>query len=226
MEGFGVMSAFAAAALGEVFITVTGAPDVLRREHFELMRDGAVLANAGHFDVEISLADLRALAAGRRARRSRSSTSTIGGRRLHLVAKGRVVNLAAGAGHPASVMDLSFAAQALAVAGIARRGRGRRAGGPRGRRLASTARSRGSSSPRSGSRSTRSPTRRSATCGRSAERRVAPLVPSRYGHTRSRAERRRGQAVPALRAACVAAIGVFEPELEARHRRGAARAGR
>ena len=68
MEGFEVMSALAAAPLGEVFITVTGAPDVLRREHFELMRDGAVLANAGHFDVEISLAELAAIASGPAAR--------------------------------------------------------------------------------------------------------------------------------------------------------------
>ena len=68
MEGFEVMSALAAAPLGEVFITVTGAPDVLRREHFERMRDGAVLANAGHFDVEIDLAELRALAGGPAAR--------------------------------------------------------------------------------------------------------------------------------------------------------------
>jgi adenosylhomocysteinase len=120
MEGYQVMSALAAARHGEVFITVTGAPDVLRSEHFELMRDGAVLANAGHFDVEISLGDLAALA----VRPPREvlplvDEYEINGRRLHLVAKGRVVNLAAAAGHPASVMDLSFAAQALAVAGLA-----------------------------------------------------------------------------------------------------------
>ena len=92
MEGFGVMSALEAARVGEVFITVTGAPDVLRREHFELMRDGAVLPLVDEYEV--------------------------GGRRLHLVAKGRVVNLAAAAGHPAAVMDLSFAAQALTVQAI------------------------------------------------------------------------------------------------------------
>ena len=120
MEGFEVMSALAAAPLGEVFITVTGAPDVLRREHFELMRDGAVLANAGHFDVEISLADLAAIAAGPpREVLPLVDEYDVGGHRVHVVAKGRVVNLAAAAGHPASVMDLSFAAHALAVAGIA-----------------------------------------------------------------------------------------------------------
>jgi adenosylhomocysteinase len=123
MEGFEVMSALAAAPRGEVFITVTGAPDVLRREHFELMRDGAVLANAGHFDVEISLGDLAALASGPpREVLPLVDEYELGGRRLHVVAKGRVVNLAAAAGHPAAVMDLSFAAQALAVAGLASAG--------------------------------------------------------------------------------------------------------
>ena len=80
------------------------------------MRDGAVLANAGHFDVEISLPDLRGLAGGEpREALPHLDEYELGGRRLHVVAKGRVVNLAAGAGHPASVMDLSFAAQALAI---------------------------------------------------------------------------------------------------------------
>ncbi len=129
MEGFEVMSALAAAPLGEIFITVTGAPDVLRREHFELMRDGAVLANAGHFDVEISLADLAAIASGPpREALPLVDEYDVDGHRVHVVAKGRVVNLAAAAGHPASVMDLSFAAQALAVAGIASAG-GERAPG-------------------------------------------------------------------------------------------------
>ncbi len=120
MEGFDVMSALAAAPLGEVFITVTGAPDVLRREHFERMRDGAVLANAGHFDVEISLAQLRELAGPPRPALPLVDEYQLGdGRRIHVVAEGRVVNLAAAAGHPAAVMDLSFASQALAVATIA-----------------------------------------------------------------------------------------------------------
>jgi len=129
MEGFEVMSALAAAPLGEIFITVTGAPDVLRREHFELMRDGAVLANAGHFDVEISLTDLAAIASGPpREALPLVDEYDVDGHRVHVVAKGRVVNLAAAAGHPASVMDLSFAAQALAVASIASAG-GERAPG-------------------------------------------------------------------------------------------------
>jgi adenosylhomocysteinase len=124
MEGFQVMTARAAAAIGEVFITVTGAPDVLRREHFELMSDGAVIANAGHFDVEINLGELAALAvAPPHAVLPLVDEYELGdGRRLHLLAKGRVVNLAAAAGHPAAVMDMSFAAQALAVAHIAREG--------------------------------------------------------------------------------------------------------
>lgn len=119
MEGFEVMSALAAAPRGEVFITVTGVPGVLRREHFALMRDGAVLANAGHFDVEIGLGDLADLADGPpREALPLVDEYVVAGRRLHLVAKGRVVNLAAAAGHPAGVMDLSFAAQALAVAAL------------------------------------------------------------------------------------------------------------
>jgi len=121
MAGLEVMSALAAAPVGEIFITVTGVPDVLRSEHFERMRDGAVLANAGHFDVEIALGELRAMAVGppREALPHLDEYELADGRRLHVVAKGRVVNLAAAAGHPASVMDLSFAVQALAVAAIA-----------------------------------------------------------------------------------------------------------
>jgi adenosylhomocysteinase len=124
MEGYAVMDSLAAAAIGEVFITVTGAPAVLRREHFERMGDGAVLANAGHFDVEISLADLAELAVTppRAVLPLVEEYELVGGRRLNLVTQGRVVNLAAAAGHPAAVMDMSFAAQALAVAHLAREG--------------------------------------------------------------------------------------------------------
>jgi adenosylhomocysteinase len=124
MEGYAVMDSRAAAAIGEVFITVTGAPAVLRREHFERMSDAAVLANAGHFDVEISLADLAALAVvpPRAVLPLVDEYELSDGRRLNLVTQGRVVNLAAAAGHPAAVMDMSFAAQALAVAHIAQDG--------------------------------------------------------------------------------------------------------
>jgi adenosylhomocysteinase len=124
MEGFEVMPALAAAERGDVFVTVTGARDVLTREHFERMKDGAVLANSGHFDVEISVADLRELAVGGvREVRPLVEQYDLGGRRLNLLARGRVVNLAAAEGHPAAVMDMSFALQALCVEElVARRG--------------------------------------------------------------------------------------------------------
>jgi adenosylhomocysteinase len=116
MDGFEVMTALAAAERGDLFVTVTGSRSVLRREHFERMKDGAVLANAGHFDVEIDLGDLAELA-GRHVRRVLPLVEEyqLDGRRLHLLASGRVVNLAAGEGHPAAVMDMSFANLALAV---------------------------------------------------------------------------------------------------------------
>ena len=124
MDGFEVMPALEAAERGDVFVTVTGSRAVLRREHFERMKDGAVLANAGHFDVEIDLDDLRALA-GDGAEEVRPLVERYdleGGRRLHLLARGRVVNLAAAEGHPAAVMDVSFAVQALCVEELVRRG--------------------------------------------------------------------------------------------------------
>jgi len=115
MEGFAVMPALEAAPRGDVFITVTGVPDVLRAEHFARMKDGAVLANAGQFDVEISLADLRKAASSVTEILPLVERFEVDGRALHLVAGGRVVNLAAAAGHPAAVMDVSFALQALAA---------------------------------------------------------------------------------------------------------------
>jgi adenosylhomocysteinase len=120
MEGFEVMPAVEAAARGDVFVTVTGSTGVLRREHFERMKDGAVLANAGHFDVEISLEDLRELAAEVREVLPLVDQYDLGGRRLNLLAAGRVVNLAAGQGHPAEIMDMSFANQALAAEHLVR----------------------------------------------------------------------------------------------------------
>jgi len=122
MEGFEVMPALRAAERGDVFVTVTGARDVLTSEHFARMRDGAVLANAGHFDVEIALGDLAALARDVREVRPLVRSYDLGDRRLHLLAEGRVVNLAAAEGHPAAVMDVSFATQALAVEALARGG--------------------------------------------------------------------------------------------------------
>jgi adenosylhomocysteinase len=120
MDGYEVMPALEAAERGDLFVTVTGSRAVLRREHMERMKDGAVLANAGHFDVEIDLADLRELADGRvREVLPLVEQYDVGGRRLNLLASGRVVNLAAGEGHPASVMDMSFANLALAVEHLA-----------------------------------------------------------------------------------------------------------
>ncbi len=116
MEGFDVLPALEAAERGDVFITVTGSRGVLRAEHFARMKDGAILANAGHFDVEI---DLAALGAGEQVL-PLVTQHEVGGRRLNLLAQGRVVNLAAGQGHPASVMDISFALQALAVEHLVR----------------------------------------------------------------------------------------------------------
>jgi adenosylhomocysteinase len=125
MEGFEVMPALDAAERGDVFVTVTGARDVLTRAHFERMKDGAVLANAGHFDVEISVPDLRELAAGAvREVRPLVEQYDLGGRRLNLLARGRVVNLAAAEGHPAAVMDMSFALQALCVEELVLHGAG------------------------------------------------------------------------------------------------------
>jgi adenosylhomocysteinase len=120
MEGFEVLPSLAAAERGDVFVTVTGGRDVLRREHFERMKDGAVLANAGHFDVEIDVAGLRAQADSVREVRPLVEQYALGDRRLNLLAGGRVVNLAAAEGHPAAVMDISFALQALAAEELVR----------------------------------------------------------------------------------------------------------
>ncbi len=123
MAGYEVMPSLQAAERGDVFVTVTGSRRVLRGEHFERMKDGAVLANAGHFDVELDLVELRELATGgmREVKRLVEEYVLADGRRLNLLARGRVVNLAAAEGHPAAVMDVSFALQALAVEELARR---------------------------------------------------------------------------------------------------------
>ncbi|MFL5847176.1 MAG: adenosylhomocysteinase [Solirubrobacteraceae bacterium] len=122
MEGFHVMPALEAAAQGDVFITVTGVPKALGAEHFARMKDGATLANAGHFDVEIDLPALDAAADDRREVLPLVEQFVVGERKLNLLAQGRVVNLAAGQGHPAEIMDISFALHALAVEWLAREG--------------------------------------------------------------------------------------------------------
>jgi adenosylhomocysteinase len=117
LEGYRVLPMSEAAAVGDVFVTVTGNRDVLTDGHFALMRDGAVLANAGHFDVEIDVAGLTdaAVEVHRRVRPHVDEYVLPDGRRLLLVAEGRLANLAAAEGHPAAVMDMSFAVQALTV---------------------------------------------------------------------------------------------------------------
>jgi adenosylhomocysteinase len=124
MAGYEVMPALIAAERGDIFITVTGSRRVLHGEHFERMKDGALLANAGHFDVEIDLGELLELATRgvREVRPLIEQYELIDGRRLNLLARGRVVNLAAAEGHPAAVMDVSFALQALCVEELVRRG--------------------------------------------------------------------------------------------------------
>ncbi len=116
MEGYTVMPLREAARIGDIFITVTGDKGVIRREHIELMKDGAVLANSGHFDVEIDKTALDDLAEGKRRIRDFVDEYRLAdGRRIHLLGEGRLVNLAAAEGHPAAVMDMSFANQALSV---------------------------------------------------------------------------------------------------------------
>ena len=116
MDGFQVMTAAEAARWGDLFITATGNINVFRREHFEAMKDGAVMANSGHFDAELDLNALRQMAEGHiREVRENVQEFDIGGKRLHLIAEGRLVNLGAAEGHPAAVMDMSFANQALSA---------------------------------------------------------------------------------------------------------------
>jgi adenosylhomocysteinase len=115
LEGYEVMDADAAAAVGDIFVTVTGNKHVLRRQHFEVMKDGAILSNAGHFDIELELTALRDMASVvRPIRANLDEFEMADGRRLLLAAEGRLVNLGAAEGHPADVMDMSFANQALA----------------------------------------------------------------------------------------------------------------
>jgi len=125
LDGFLVMPVAEAARLADVFITATGDVDVLRPEHMREMKDGAILANTGHFNVEIDVAGLAAMAtAEREVRPGVREFRLPDGRRLNLLAEGRLVNLACAEGHPASVMDMSFANQALCAEFLAREGAG------------------------------------------------------------------------------------------------------
>ncbi len=116
MDGYLVMPMKEAAKLGDIFVTATGNKDVIKAEHISLMKDGAILANAGHFDVEISVKDLELMALSSRKIREHVREYLLpNGRRVYLLAEGRLVNLVAAEGHPSEVMDMSFANQALAV---------------------------------------------------------------------------------------------------------------
>jgi len=116
MDGFRVMSMVEAAKLGDVFCTVTGNKNVLTKEHFDLMKDGAIISNSGHFNVEIDIPGLEKMSSSKRTTRSFVDEYSLrDGRKINLLGEGRLINLAAAEGHPPSVMDMSFADQALSV---------------------------------------------------------------------------------------------------------------
>ena len=124
MDGYRVLPMARAAEIGDIFVTVTGNMSVLRREHYPRMKDGAILANSGHFNVEIDLEALAQLATNRRGIRPFVEEFTLaGGKRIYVLAEGRLINLAAAEGHPALVMDMSFANQALAAEYMVKQGK-------------------------------------------------------------------------------------------------------
>jgi len=115
MDGFEVMPMSEAAKIGDIFVTVTGDKNVITKEHFLSMKDGAIVANSGHFDVEIDIKSLEELASSKKEIRKGVTEYDINGKKIYLLGEGRLVNLANAEGHPASVMDMSFANQALIV---------------------------------------------------------------------------------------------------------------
>jgi adenosylhomocysteinase len=124
MDGFTVMPIEEAARIGDVFVTLTGNKHVIREEHFRLMKDGAIVANSGHFNVELDLETLTKIADGPPARaRDFVDEYRLGGKRVYILGEGRLINLAAAEGHPASVMDMSFANQALGAEYLLKHGR-------------------------------------------------------------------------------------------------------
>ncbi|HEX7342930.1 MAG TPA: adenosylhomocysteinase, partial [bacterium] len=124
LEGFRVMPMDKAAAVGDIFITATGMKDIILKRHFEKMKDGAIVCNTGHYDVEINIGDLEALSKSKRTIRDNCEEYTLkDGRRIYLLAQGRLVNLAAAEGHPSEVMDMSFANQFLSQLRLVREGK-------------------------------------------------------------------------------------------------------
>jgi adenosylhomocysteinase len=124
MDGFEVMSMAEAARVGKVFVTVTGNKSIIRKEHFRAMPDGAIVCNSGHFNVELDIESLRSLSRGRRTVKPFVDEYKLrNGRRIYLLGEGRLINLASAEGHPASVMDMSFANQALSAEFLARNAR-------------------------------------------------------------------------------------------------------
>jgi adenosylhomocysteinase len=123
MDGFQVMPMPKAAEVGDVFVTVTGNTSVIRKEHFSRMKDGAILCNSGHFNVELDLDTLATMASARRVVRPFVEEFTVSGRHIYVLGEGRLINLASAEGHPASVMDMSFANQALAAEFMVKKGR-------------------------------------------------------------------------------------------------------
>jgi len=124
MDGFSVMPMDEAAAIGDVFLTVTGVKDIVCKRHFQKMKDGAIVCNAGHYDCEIRIPDLTSLAKKVTEIRPNNEEHLMAdGRRIYLLSKGRLVNLAAAEGHPSEVMDMSFANQFLSLIRLAREGR-------------------------------------------------------------------------------------------------------
>ncbi len=124
MDGYDVMPIREAARYGDIFVTVTGNINVIRKEHFYLMKDGVILGNSGHFDVEIDVKGLEEISTSRRAIRDELEEFTIqDGKKLYLLARGRLLNLACAEGHPSNVMDMSFANQALAVDFLVKEGK-------------------------------------------------------------------------------------------------------
>lgn len=120
MDGFEVMPMTEAAKYGDFFITVTGNMDIINKDHFAQMKSGAIMCNAGHFDVEVNVAQLKEIAISEKTARTNITEYTLdGGKKLYVLAEGRLVNLAAGDGHPAEVMDMTFALQALSLEYVA-----------------------------------------------------------------------------------------------------------